>query len=166
MCLLEAFTVQKLLFILVLVCFHLCSSHSFPSVRRHLFQSEISFDHATSSLHLPASSTRLDANNALVDKSDTDSKPRSTNLHRWDVSIHKTLQSALVSGLMILAGCASNSHADTAMLPYTADDKSYSFRYPSDFELSPKLVKTHKDEVFFRSKDVKGYSMGVAVSSQ
>lgn len=47
---------------------------------------------------------------------------------------------------------------------YTAENQLYSVHVTDDMELSPKLVKTHDEETFFKSKDVKGLSFGVTVS--
>ncbi|KAG5179037.1 hypothetical protein JKP88DRAFT_168103 [Tribonema minus] len=46
---------------------------------------------------------------------------------------------------------------------YTAQDGSFSFRYPGDFKAYSKLLKTHKQEVNYKSPTARGYEIGVAV---
>eukprot|EP00468_Gymnochlora_sp_CCMP2014_P009780 CAMPEP_0167763346 /NCGR_PEP_ID=MMETSP0110_2-20121227/13310_1 /TAXON_ID=629695 /ORGANISM="Gymnochlora sp., Strain CCMP2014" /LENGTH=155 /DNA_ID=CAMNT_0007650397 /DNA_START=272 /DNA_END=739 /DNA_ORIENTATION=- len=49
------------------------------------------------------------------------------------------------------------------MSKYSSIDGKYSFSYPSEFKRSPKLVQTHKEEVFFRSTTRKKYNLGLTV---
>lgn len=42
-------------------------------------------------------------------------------------------------------------------------DCIYKFQYPSDLILSPKLVKTHQEELYYKSKGIKGFNTGLTV---
>ena len=46
---------------------------------------------------------------------------------------------------------------------YESSQYGYSYQYPDDFELSPKLLKTHEHESFLKSKDIKGFNVGLTV---
>jgi hypothetical protein len=53
---------------------------------------------------------------------------------------------------------------DGAQSPGVCGGMGYSFKCSEDLVLVKKPVKTHMDELFFKSNDYKGYSVGVTVS--
>ncbi len=42
-------------------------------------------------------------------------------------------------------------------------DGMYTFQYSSDLVSSPKLVKTHKEELYYKSKNIKGFNAGLTI---
>eukprot|EP01041_Mallomonas_annulata_P007901 gene7901-16174_t len=54
-------------------------------------------------------------------------------------------------------------NAATKYESYLSSDNSFSLQHPADLYESPKLLKTHDIEVFFKSESTKGFNAGVTV---
>ena len=64
-----------------------------------------------------------------------------------------------------IAICLYSSSPVSALVNFEPSDKSYTFAYPDDFQLAPKLLKTHNKETFLKSTTVSGFNAGITVSS-
>jgi len=69
----------------------------------------------------------------------------------WWLSNHKSLADA------------EETSGTLETLEYISKETGFSIRYPASFKLANKLLKTHKDEVFFKSGRFKKYNFGVTV---
>jgi hypothetical protein len=73
----------------------------------------------------------------------------------------RVLSSILATASISFSG---NIHPTIAATFISPDDKSITFQYPEGvLEESPKLVKTHDKEVYFKGIDTKGFSFGYTV---
>mmetsp|Transcript_35530 Transcript_35530/g.36200 ORF Transcript_35530/g.36200 Transcript_35530/m.36200 type:complete len:221 (-) Transcript_35530:16-678(-) len=87
------------------------------------------------------------------------------SLTKW---ISPTVQKACSTLSVAVGICISNTQVIEAaefgeLMPYTSPDNHFSIKHPSDLHESPKLVKTHEKEVFFKSGSIKGFNAGVSV---
>ena len=75
--------------------------------------------------------------------------------------ISNALLISAASSLSLLL--CSSTMANAVELENYSTTADYSFGYSSDFKSAPKLVKTHQDEVFYKSKSIKGFNAGLTV---
>lgn len=78
------------------------------------------------------------------------------NSHERALSIKKIICS-------VIAICVLPSFPVHALVDFESNDKSFSFAYPKDFQLSPKPLKTHSKETLLTSTDVKGFTAGLTI---
>lgn len=162
---------MRLLLYLGFICSIFNGIQSFKSIGRYRFEAFTSSDVRRLSSSLAGTfsdATIPDSNRPRLSAAGSfgSSSKQSAQRILVDSFGSKLMRSMLRAILILLATFfhLSIADADTSMLRYTAEDRSYTFLYPSSFEVAPKLVKTHKDEIFLRSKDISGYSLGLAVS--
>ena len=73
---------------------------------------------------------------------------------------------------LMITTIAVPHHASAAPYPTTLNnmyvDKGgkFSFGYTKEFVLSPKPLQTHQVEVYFKSEETKGFSLGLTVSHE
>ena len=60
--------------------------------------------------------------------------------------------------------CTASDSISLSNKEFVDEKGSFSFRYSSDLLLSPKPLRTHNMEVYFKSEDVKGFNVGLTVS--
>ena len=58
---------------------------------------------------------------------------------------------------------SENNLKSVDFVPYVSPDNLFSLQHPNDLIESPKLLKTHDVEVFFKSSATKGFNAGVTV---
>mmetsp|Transcript_19979 Transcript_19979/g.33464 ORF Transcript_19979/g.33464 Transcript_19979/m.33464 type:complete len:238 (+) Transcript_19979:74-787(+) len=77
-------------------------------------------------------------------------------------SLQKYIQNALLSGALAFL---PYSQVPVWALDnvYTSDKGVFSFEYPDDLKISAKPVQTHALEVYLKSEQVKGFSVGLTV---
>lgn len=77
---------------------------------------------------------------------------------------HRPIIKSTLAALSIFYGITN--HADISLgAEYKTDDGTVAFTYPDDsgLQLSPKLLKTHEQEVFLKSETIKGFNVGITM---
>lgn len=73
------------------------------------------------------------------------------------------MASSAASGLALTRYPGTVHAQDVASLSYISKDGAYQVTVPRGFEEKNKPVKTHLQEVTFKSREIKGFQIGVAV---
>ncbi|CAM9430362.1 unnamed protein product [Choristocarpus tenellus] len=79
---------------------------------------------------------------------------------RRSVWLHRTAEAG---GLLFSWGLCPKLATAEAFEEYKTPGGSFQLKYPASFKQFTKPLKTHKEEVNFKSEDTKGYEVGVAV---
>lgn len=86
------------------------------------------------------------------------------NLFAWNNNVQTTHFKLADFKKRLISCTIATFHFSATCYASVYNDDFFKVEYPDNFEISPKLVKTHDRELFIKSVDTKGYNFGVTVS--